>query len=202
MFFQTEDVLKRTQGGLGIGLALVRHLVELHGGTVTARSDGPGRGSEFRVRLPLTVEPVREAPAPVAPATPSPPRLTNRRVLVVDDNRDATLSLVQLLELSGAQARLAFDGEEALALIDRNEFDVALLDIGLPKVSGHDLARAIRARDWGRQTVLIALTGWGQEGDRELSRDAGFDHHLVKPVRPEALLSLLAGEETAKSPNG
>jgi PAS domain S-box-containing protein len=202
MFFQTEDVLKRTQGGLGIGLALVRHLVELHGGTVTASSDGPGRGSEFRVRLPLTLEPVREAPAPPAPATPSPPRLTNRRVLVVDDNRDATLSLVQLLELSGAQARLAFDGEEALALIDGNEFDVALLDIGLPKVSGHDLARAIRARGWGRQTVLIALTGWGQEGDRELSRDAGFDHHLVKPVRPDELLSLLAGEATARSPNG
>jgi CheY-like chemotaxis protein len=121
---------------------------------------------------------------------------------VVDDNRDATLSLVQLLELAGAQARLAFDGEEALALIDGNEFDVALLDIGLPKVSGHDLARAIRARAWGRQAVLIALTGWGQDGDRELSRDAGFDHHLVKPVRPEALLRLLAGVEISKSPSG
>ena len=195
MFFQTQDGQERTQGGLGIGLALVHHLVELHGGSVTAASEGPGRGSQFHVRLPMSAD---HAPADAAVLPSSPPAsLRGRRVLVVDDNRDATLSLVQLLEIAGASTRRAFDGEEAMQIIDRNEFDVALLDIGLPKMNGHDLARAIRTRDWGKRAVVIALTGWGQDGDRLLSREAGFDHHLVKPVNPGALLSLLE-ERAAK----
>lgn len=195
MFFQTEDPLKRTQGGLGIGLALVRHLVELHGGTVTAESAGLNRGSVFQVRLPVALN---GAPASDS-AAPSTGRasLDGLRILVVDDNKDATLSMAELLELSGAETQKAFDGQEALALIARAEFDVALLDIGLPKVSGHDLAREIRKQEWGKKAVLVALTGWGQNGDRELSRNAGFDHHLVKPVSPQALLQLLATPESA-----
>jgi len=197
MFFQTEDPLKRIQGGLGIGLALVRHLVELHGGTVTAESAGPNRGSEFRVRLPVALT---AAPAS-ASAPPSAARasLDGLRILVVDDNKDATLSMAELLELCGAETQKAFDGQEALALIARAAFDVALLDIGLPKVSGHDLAREIRKQEWGKKAVLVALTGWGQNGDRELSKDAGFDHHLVKPVSPQALLQLLAAPESAST---
>ena len=193
MFFQTEE-LERTQGGLGIGLALVRHLVELHGGTVTAHSEGTDRGSEFRVRLPLaTSRP--EASRPVPAGTPERPHLEGLRVLVVDDNEDAATSLAILLEHAGATARTARDGETAVELADSTEFEIALLDIGLPKMNGHDVAREIRKRPWGSKAVLIALTGWGQDGDRELSREAGFDHHLVKPVSPEALLKLL-GEIT------
>jgi PAS domain S-box-containing protein len=191
MFFQSGDVLKRTQGGLGIGLALVRHLVELHGGTVTATSEGKNLGSEFRVRLPLALDPAPEPARP--PASGARPSLQGRRVLVVDDNRDATTSMVRLLEITGAETRNAYDGQQALALIAREEFEIALLDIGLPKVSGHDLAREIRKQEWGKKAVLVALTGWGQNDDRERSKEAGFDHHLVKPVSPEALLSLLAG---------
>ena len=195
MFYQTEEILKRTQGGLGIGLALVRHLVELHGGSVTAESAGSNQGSTFCVRLPLAADQTRSEAGSAASGPPF--RLEGRRVLVVDDNRDAATSLVRLLQMTGAQVQSAFDGVEAMALIDACEFDVALLDIGLPKVSGHDLARAIRARNWGKQATLVALTGWGQDEDRELSRDAGFDHHLVKPVSPSSLVNLLAGTSTA-----
>ncbi len=197
MFFQTEDPLKRTQGGLGIGLALVRHLVELHGGTVTAESAGLNRGSEFQVRLPVALN----AAPPSASVPPSTARasLDGLRILVVDDNKDATHSMAELLELSGAETLKAFDGQEALALIARTEFDVALLDIGLPKISGHDLAREIRKQEWGKKAVLVALTGWGQNGDRDLSKDAGFDHHLVKPVSPRTLLQLLAAPEPSSA---
>jgi CheY-like chemotaxis protein/two-component sensor histidine kinase len=190
MFFQTEEV-QRTQGGLGIGLALVRHLVELHGGTVTAHSEGIDRGSQFRVRLPLVVG--RPAESPKAPPRSSErPKLEGRRVLVVDDNEDAATSLALLLEHAGAKSHTARDAESALELADTTEFEVALLDIGLPKMNGHDLAREIRKRPWGSKAVIIALTGWGQEGDRELSKGAGFDYHLVKPVSPDSLLKLLA----------
>ncbi len=189
MFFQTEQ-LQRTQGGLGIGLALVRHLVELHGGTVTAHSEGIDRGSEFRVRLPLVVSRSEEIRQPSS-ASATRPRLDGRRVLVVDDNEDAASSLALLLEHAGARSHTARDGESAVELVDRMEFEIVLLDIGLPKMNGHDLAREIRKRPWGAKAVLIALTGWGQDGDRELSREAGFDYHLVKPVSPEELLKLI-----------
>ena len=192
MFFQTDDVLQRAHGGLGIGLAIVRHLVTLHGGTVTARSAGVGRGSEFTVRLPLSPDQTDVRP-PSALRAPSRPGLQGRRVLVVDDNKDAAVSLSTLLEIAGAETHMAHDGEEAVALAKRLEFDVALLDIGLPKMNGHEVAREIRKRSWGSAAVIIALTGWGQAEDRALSREAGFDHHLVKPVGLEELLKLLAG---------
>jgi len=191
MFFQTEGELQRAQGGLGIGLALVRHLVELHGGSVTAQSPGRDKGSTFKVRLPLAAEQTRSAARMDGSGTFA--KLEGRRVLVVDDNRDAAVSMTRLLELAGAETQKAFDGEEALGLIGRHTFDIALLDIGLPKVNGHDLARAIRQREWGAKVTLIALTGWGANEDREESRAAGFDHHLVKPVSIEALMGLLAG---------
>jgi len=117
----------------------------------------------------------------------------------VDDNKDATTSMVRLLEITGAETRNAYDGQQALALIAREEFEIALLDIGLPKVSGHDLAREIRKQEWGKKALLVALTGWGQNDDQELSKEAGFDHHLVKPVSPEALLNLLAGDGASKT---
>jgi CheY-like chemotaxis protein len=188
MFYRTEGILERTQGGLGIGLALVRHLVELHGGTVDARSDGPGRGSEFTVRLPLTAEPVVVAPG--GDGDGALPHLAGRRVLVVDDNEDAAASLGVLLAHAGAEIFTAGDGEEAISVAARVRPDIVLLDIGLPKINGYDVARVIRER-LGSSARLIALTGWGQDSDRERSKQAGFDHHLIKPVDPEALLELV-----------
>jgi PAS domain S-box-containing protein len=189
MFYQTEDVLKRTHGGLGIGLALVRYLVELHGGTVTAQSAGPGHGSEFTVRLPLSADQLRASPAPLAGEFRA--QLQGRRVLVVDDNEDAAASLSLLIRLAGAEVHTAHDGQQAIELAGRIEPEIALLDIGLPTVNGYDVARSIRGTSWGRNAVLIALTGWGQEDDRERSREAGFNHHLVKPVSPESVVRLL-----------
>jgi PAS domain S-box-containing protein len=190
MFFQTEDVLKRARSGLGIGLALVRHLVELHGGSVTAHSPGPDKGSVFTVRLPLAPKQrgVRSVPSAASAVRP---HLRGQRVLVVDDNKDAAFSLGKLLEIAGAEVQTAYDGEDALLLVEQSEFDVALLDIGLPTISGYELAQKIRKTPWGPGALLIALTGWGQAGDRERSGDAGFDHHLVKPVSLDALLRLL-----------
>ncbi len=187
MFYQTEGVLERTQGGLGIGLALVRHLVGLHGGSVEAHSDGPGRGSEFTVRFPLVLEVAAPRPETDGEALP---HLAGRRVLVVDDNEDAAASLGVLLAHAGAEIFTADDGEEAISIAARVRPDVVLLDIGLPKINGYDVARVIR-EGLGSSAVLIAVTGWGQDGDRERSKEAGFDHHLIKPVRPEALLRLV-----------
>jgi PAS domain S-box-containing protein len=197
MFFQTQDVLQRTQGGLGIGLAIVRHLVELHGGSVTVRSDGPNEGSEFTVRLPLSAD-QSTARSPSTKAESSSPTLDGRRILVVDDNKDAALSLAGLLQLSGAEVHTAHDGEQALGLAAQMEFDVVILDIGLPEKNGYEVAREIRTLPWGPEAVLLALTGWGQAEDRALSKEAGFDHHLVKPVIPGDLLKIL-GRRTAAS---
>jgi CheY-like chemotaxis protein len=197
MFFQTQDVLQRTQGGLGIGLAIVRHLVELHGGSVTVRSAGPNEGSEFTVRLPLSAD-QSIARSPSTKAESSSPTLDGRRILVVDDNKDAALSLAGLLQLSGAEVHTAHDGEQALGLTAQMEFDVVILDIGLPEKNGYEVAREIRTLPWGPEAVLLALTGWGQAEDRALSKEAGFDHHLVKPVIPGDLLKIL-GRRTAAS---
>ena len=188
MFTQIDQSLERSQGGLGIGLTLVKRLVEMHGGSVEATSGGEGRGSEFVVRLPTsTVEPAAAASAPaVAPKPPSP-----RRILVVDDNRDAASSLAILLELAGNETIVAYDGAEALEAVGRQRPDIVLLDIGLPQVNGYDVCRRIRELAWGRDVVLVALTGWGQEEDRRRSREAGFDAHLVKPVDYPALVALL-----------
>jgi len=188
LFAQVGDAITRSQGGLGIGLALVRRLVEMHGGSIVARSAGPGQGCEFVVRLPT----VAGVPVPDG-AVPEQKPTGPLRVLVVDDNRDAADSLAMLLQMVGNEVRTAHDGEEAIRAAAEFQPDVVLCDIGLPRVSGHDAARAIRREAWGQAMVLIAVTGWGQDADRKKSAEAGFDRHLVKPVDPKALMELLAG---------
>jgi PAS domain S-box-containing protein len=174
-------------GGLGIGLALARRLAEMHGGTLGAASDGPGKGAEFTVRLPLA------APGDaVRKEKMEQPQLPPSRVLVVDDNQDAADSLGMLLRFLGADVRVAHHGREALDAFESYRPGMVLLDIGMPEMDGYQVARAIRSRDAGRSVPLVALTGWGQDEDRRRAREAGFDHHLVKPPDLEALRSLLA----------
>ena len=189
MFTQVDDDTERPRRGLGIGLTLVRRLVELHGGTVTARSEGRGLGSEFEVRLPvLETEENHEELEPVAMSE----EISTRRILVVDDNRDSAESIATLLQLSGHRTYMAHDGLAAVEAAERYRPDVIVLDVGLPKISGIDACRRIRAHSWGQGMVIVALTGWGQEHDRRNTRDAGFDAHLVKPVDYEDLLRLLS----------
>jgi CheY-like chemotaxis protein/two-component sensor histidine kinase len=191
LFFQVDRSLERSQGGLGVGLSLVQRLVELHGGRVDAHSDGVGQGSVFNVRLPVRDE-TRGAPSGLEPGgngAARPPAA--RRILVVDDNRDSADLLAMLLQLAGNDAHAAYDGVEAVEAARRLRPDVALLDIAMPRLSGYDACRVIRAEPWGRQMTLIALTGWGQDADRRRTEEAGFDAHVVKPVDPDTLLSLL-----------
>jgi CheY-like chemotaxis protein len=172
------------------GLTLVRRLVEMHGGSVEARSDGPGRGSEFVVRLPLAAEAPAHPEAGRAGDHPAP--RSTLRILVVDDNRDGADSLAEMLRLLGNDTRTAHDGVEAVAAAAEYRPDVVLLDIGLPGLNGYEACRRIRRLPGGGGVVLIAQTGWGQEEDIRLSREAGFDRHLVKPVDPHDLMQLLA----------
>ena len=191
MFTQVESSLERSRSGLGIGLTLVKTLVEMHGGTVEAHSDGPGRGSEFVVRLPV----LRDVPESLSPAAPehldaSP--VVRRRVLIVDDNRDAAEWLATLLSLSGHETHIALDGDQAVKAAERLLPDAILLDIGLPRIDGYEVCRRIREQPWGRGLMIVALTGWGQEEDRQKSKEAGFNTHLVKPVDDEVIMNLLA----------
>jgi PAS domain S-box-containing protein len=189
MFYQA-DPPDNSDGGLGIGLTLVRRLLEMHGGSVEASSGGSGRGSEFVVRLPLAAAPspvVAEPDAPSAGMFPVP-----RRILVVDDNRDSAEMLRALLEIAGNIVQTAYDGEEALAEAERVRPDAILLDIGLPRMNGYEVCRKLRAEPWGRQMLIVAQTGWGQDQDLRRSTDAGFDAHFTKPIDDEALLALLA----------
>jgi signal transduction histidine kinase/ActR/RegA family two-component response regulator len=190
LFTQLSHAAPRAQGGIGVGLALVRKLVDLHGGQVAGRSAGLGRGSEFEIRLPLetAAQAAPAARAPVAAAAAMP----QRRVLVVDDNRDAAETLAAMLRLDGQDVRTAHDGTQALALAEQFRPELVLLDLGMPGVSGFDVARGIRARPWGASVVLVAQTGWGQEHDRRRTREAGFDEHVTKPVERARLLQLLA----------
>jgi PAS domain S-box-containing protein len=191
LFAQGDHSLDRSRGGLGIGLTLSRRLVELHGGTLTASSAGPGQGSEFVVQLPAELDgPDAEAAAPVRlETTPSKPR----RVLVVDDSVDAGESTAALIRLWGHQTRVLTDAAGVLDVLRGFRPDVVLLDIGLPGIDGYDLARQIRAVDGGDRVVLAALTGYGRDEDRRLAEEAGFDHHLVKPVDIDRLEAILAG---------
>lgn len=187
MFSQVDRSLEKSQGGLGIGLCLVKRLVELHGGRVEARSEGPGMGSEFVVRLPLVVE----SSAPPGEVRGLGDDKSALRILIVDDNRDSADSLALMLEMMGNETCTAYDGEEAVAGADEFRPDVILLDIGMPKLNGYEVCRRIRELEPGREIVIVAQTGWGQEEDRRRTEDAGFDHHLVKPVDPQALMTLL-----------
>jgi signal transduction histidine kinase/DNA-binding response OmpR family regulator len=190
-FTQVDKSLDRTQGGLGIGLTLVRRLVELHGGSVEARSGGPGQGSEFVVRLPQRADEELTS-ASGRTSTENPPRDNGTtRVLVVDDNADGAQSLATLLRLSGFRVEVAQSGPAALTTAESFQPDVVLLDIGLPGMDGYEVARRLRAEENGSRRLLVALTGYGREEDRRRSQEAGFDHHLAKPVDPEQLLRLL-----------
>jgi len=188
MFTQVSRSDRRTQGGLGIGLTLVRSLVALHGGSVTASSEGPGYGSTFEVRLPLEV-----AQAPSRSATNGHKRFAGRRVLVVDDNQDAIETLQTLLESLGATVAVAGNGREALVQFERFGPDAVLLDIGMPGMDGYEVARRIRALPAGSATPLIAVTGWGQQDDIRRCFEAGFDHHLVKPLDLDKLWEIIVG---------
>jgi two-component system CheB/CheR fusion protein len=193
LFQQVDGSLGRAQGGLGIGLTLVRRLVELHGGRVEAHSEGPGTGSEFVVTLPLAGEEEPPAAIGVEPASARTGTVqAPHRVLVVDDNVDAGESLELLLRVLGVEARLVHDGEAALAALGAFQPAMVLLDLGMPGMDGFEVARRIRAQRTGARPLLIALTGWGQPEDRRRTREAGFDDHLVKPVDLSVLQSLLA----------
>ena len=196
MFTQVPHAIERSQGGLGIGLTLVKRLVELHGGQVEAKSVGPGLGSEFIVRLPerMTAHAAPVMVAALADKVSSP----KQRILVADDNRDAADSLAVMLRIAGHDVRTAYDGQQALDVAETFKPSLALLDLGMPRVNGHDTARRLRETEHGRNIVIIALTGWGQPEDRNRSLAAGFDHHLVKPVAPSMLERLLAASAREK----
>jgi PAS domain S-box-containing protein len=198
MFSQVDRSLERSTGGLGIGLALVRGLVEMHGGTVAADSDGPGKGSTFTVRLPVVK--ARHDTHPTKPGDPETngtgPR---RRILVVDDNRDSAESMATLLDLLGNDVVTAHDGVEAVEAAERVRPDVVLMDVGMPRLNGYEATRRIREQPWGSDVTIIALTGWGQAGDRAQSRAAGCDGHLVKPVSLPDLERVLADTVGSRS---
>jgi PAS domain S-box-containing protein len=189
MFTQVDRSLERSHGGLGIGLTLVRRLVEMHGGSVAVASAGEGRGSEFSIRLPVSPAAGEREMSGVDDVVGARGR---RRVLVADDNEQAARVLGMLLTMMGNDVRIANDGLEAVELADKFRPDIAFLDIGMPKLNGYEAARRIRKQPWGNGVVLAALTGWGQEDDRRRTGDAGFDHHFVKPIEPAALQRLLA----------
>ncbi|CAN5479398.1 hypothetical protein BH11PLA2_BH11PLA2_47680 [soil metagenome] len=190
MFTQVERSLEKSQGGLGIGLNIVKRLVEMHSGTIGVKSDGDGMGSRFTVHLPV-VEAVTENTPDDATGdkTTTAPR---RRILVVDDNRDGAESLAQLLSIMGNETLIAHDGVQAVEGAASFRPDVILMDIGMPKLNGYEACRRIREKAWGKNIVIVACTGWGQEDDKQKSQEAGFDFHMVKPVDPAALVKLVA----------
>lgn len=198
MFVQSDETQDRSHGGMGVGLTLVRELVELHRGTVVAHSQGTGKGSEFEVRLPL----VRAAgtqpcgPAPHFAKCKAKTAPSAIRVLVIEDQQDNRDMLVMVLELSGMTVYSAASGREGLEVVECKQPDAAIVDIGLPEIDGYEVARRIRAAEQAHQgnvrgITLIALTGYGQPQDIEMAFNAGFDHHLVKPFQPEHLIELL-----------
>jgi signal transduction histidine kinase len=189
LFSQTDRRLQHNTNGLGVGLALVRRLVEMHGGEVSAKSPGAGQGTELVVRLPAVAPAPERAAAERAAASAS--AVMPRRILVVDDNADAAEALALLLRLSGHQVETAFDGVEALRVAPAFSPEVVLLDLGMPRLDGYDTARSIRAEPWGKDVRLVALTGWGQPKDRDRTLEAGFNAHLVKPIGAEELMQVI-----------
>ncbi|HVW38838.1 MAG TPA: ATP-binding protein [Pirellulales bacterium] len=196
MFRQGDGALERSQGGLGIGLTLVRRLVELHGGTVEVHSEGRGQGSEFIVRIPLA-EPLDAEAAPTAPETPhamaTPGKPPQRRVLVVDDNSDSATTLGKMLEIMGSEVRLAHDGLQAVDVASSFQPEIIFMDLGMPNLNGYDATRRIRTMPWGREITIVALTGWGQQEDVQQSIEAGCTTHVVKPIDFAVLGKLMSG---------
>jgi CheY-like chemotaxis protein len=197
LFMQSEQALDRSQGGLGIGLTLVRRLVEMHGGTVEARSEGLGQGSEFEVALPLTLSVEVTAPAPAPPLVVTTAKA--RRILVVDDNVEGAESLAELLRLWGHSVEMAHDGPSGLAAAERERPEVVLLDIGLPGIDGYEVGRRLRAGETTRHATLVAVTGYGEQVHEGRLEQIGFDHLLVKPVSVPDLRQLL-GVPSATAP--
>jgi PAS domain S-box-containing protein len=199
MFSQVDRNMERSAGGLGIGLALVKGLVEMHGGSVVAESPGSGKGSTFTVRLPVLAD--RAEPAPGAPADEGAAAAgPKRRVLVVDDNRDAAASMAMLLRLMNDEVRTAHDGVEAVQAAEAFRPQLVLMDVGMPRLDGYEATRRIREQPWGKAMAIIAVTGWGQERDKVLSQEAGCDGHLVKPVNLSELEQLLAERPGGDTP--
>jgi CheY-like chemotaxis protein len=198
MFSQLDGGSARSDGGLGIGLALVKGLVELHGGTVEAKCAGPGQGSQFTMRLPIAA---REGGQELVSAhkTLQEPR-PGRRVLIADDNKDAAESLAMLLQMGGHEVCVAHDGRAALDLAQSFRPEVALLDLGMPELSGYEVATHLRGEPWGAQIRLFALTGWGQDGDRQRTKESGFDLHLTKPIDLDTLQSYLSENARMATP--
>jgi len=190
LFSQVDRTLERSQGGLGIGLTLVKRLVEMHGGTVEARSEGAGRGAAFTVRLPI-FEPATPRSEPQA-AQKSARAATGRRILVADDNMDAAESMALVLRMMGNEVHAVHDGDAAVDEAGKFRPEVVLLDIGMPRLNGYDAARIIRSHAWGRGMLLVALTGWGQDDDRKRASEAGFDLHFTKPLEPADLVQIVA----------
>ncbi|QJR37893.1 ATP-binding protein [Gemmatimonas groenlandica] len=199
MFTQVAAGAGRAQGGLGIGLSLVRRLVEMHGGTVTAASPGEGEGSTFTVRLPVVQQQQVDAPLSQDQVAPIGKTGSVLKVLVADDNVDAAESLATLLELGGHKTTVAHDGHDALRLVLQRQPDVAFLDIGMPELNGYEVARMVRQTSGTNQTVLVALTGWGAHHDQDQAREAGFDYHLTKPAGIEAIHALLEAVHSARA---
>ena len=195
MFAQRQRSVDRAHGGLGIGLALVKRLVEMHDGTVEAQSEGAGRGSRFVVRL--TALPATTAEPAVGAKTGTGVAGHDACVLIVDDNRDSADSMATLIGMLGFRTSVAYDGDEALRIAADLRPDVVLMDLGMPRMSGHEVARRLRAQTWAASILLIALSGWGQDEDRRRTAEAGFDHHLVKPLDLDALTLLLAAAQPA-----
>jgi CheY-like chemotaxis protein len=212
LFTQVDNSLDRSQGGLGLGLTLVRSLVEMHGGSVKAISDGLGKGSEFVVRMPVCwagkavavdPEPPALEPARIRSRTPhSESEPHGRRVLVVDDNFTWAESLSLLLRLEGHETHVVHDGQAALQALSKTRYEVVLMDIGLPGMTGYEVARRLRQDTASNGLLLVAITGYAEDDARRKSRDAGFDHHLVKPVDPDSILALLASLEWSDETEG
>ena len=198
MFTQIEESLEKSRGGLGIGLTLAKQLIELHGGTIEARSEGPGKGAEFSVRLPIV--PVLTAVEDARELEPQADVPVSFRILVADDNIDAAESMGMMLRLMGNDVRIVRDGQQAVDEAAAFRPDLALLDIGMPRLNGYDVARLIRHQRWGKEIVLVALTGWGQDEDKRKAAEAGFDHHFTKPVSPGDIANLMAQLRAASAP--
>jgi PAS domain S-box-containing protein len=198
MFAQVDRSLERAHGGLGIGLTIVKRLIEMHGGRVEAHSEGHGRGSEFVVRHPIAASPVTEKKSGDGDGE-ARPKIPRRRILIVDDNEDAASSLAMLLRILGHETEVAHEGQKALDIVATYRPEIVLLDIGMPKMSGYDVCRRIREQPTGSDVLVVAVTGFGQEADRRKSEEAEFDGHMVKPVEPQALIKLLAEFSAVRS---